>query len=85
MRYLARSALGKLGLGRGIMGERRPKNLRRGYFTRKSGIPHLMVNSLKRTLFFNLCLPSLLGGYRAVELAKRMSEHVTRNVAILCG
>jgi hypothetical protein len=63
MRYLARSALGTLCLRLGIMGEGRPKNLRRGYFTRKSGIPRLLVNSLERTLFFNL---------RPVKLAWRI-------------
>jgi hypothetical protein len=62
MRYLARSALGWLGLRRGINGWKKAENLRRGYFTRKSGIPRLMVNALERTLFFNPCLPSLLGG-----------------------
>jgi hypothetical protein len=45
----------------GVNGEGRPRNLRRGYFTRKSGIPSLVVKALKRTLFFNS---------RLVELAR---------------
>jgi hypothetical protein len=59
MRYLARSALGWRFFCLGANGEGRPKNLRRGYFTRKSGIPSLMVKALERSLFFKPWLAEL--------------------------
>jgi hypothetical protein len=83
--YLARSALGWRRCSFGISGERRPKNLRKGYFTRKSGIPSLVVKALERTLFIGPGLLSLLSGFGVVRREKRMSEHVTRNVAVEFG
>jgi hypothetical protein len=37
----------------GVKSGGRPKNLRRGYLTRESGIPHPVVKSLERTRFDN--------------------------------